>query len=188
MSRALNSERAGWAASGLAVFQRTTGEADIETAMVDLVADLGHLAKKYRLNYIEILRRAIRSWAYEERDPKELGTSPSVSIRIGPIRLRPRRKKLSAAVGVACRQRTRTGSWTTFERRFRPTDSPDQTVWWSREQVPAGIDPHLVWTIVDCEGKLCVSPGFHIVNRIDYVVCEVPWTDEDIHQPSYRYD
>ncbi len=52
MSRALNSERAGWAAAGLTVFQQTTGEADIETAMVDLVADLGHLAKKYKLNYI----------------------------------------------------------------------------------------------------------------------------------------
>ncbi len=101
MSRALNSERAGWAAAGLTVFQQTTGEADIETAMVDLVADLGHLAKKYKLNYIEILRRAIRAWAYEERDPRELGTSPPVSIRIGPIRLHPRGKKLSVIGGLA---------------------------------------------------------------------------------------
>jgi hypothetical protein len=89
---------------------------------------------------------------------------------------------------LAWRQRTRTGSWATFERRFRPIDSPDHTVWWSREQLPVDIDPHLVWTIVDCEGKLCVSPGFHIVNRIDYVVCEAPWTEEDIYQPPYHYD
>lgn len=101
MSRALNSERAGWAAAALVVFQRTINEADIETAMADLIADLGHLAKKHKLDYIAILRRAIRAWAYEERDPRELGTSPSVSIRIGPIRLRPRGKKLSVIGSVA---------------------------------------------------------------------------------------
>lgn len=101
MSRTLNSERAGWAATALVVFQRTINETDTETAIVDLIADLGHLAKKHKLDYIEILRRAIRAWAYEERDPRELGTSPSVSIRIGPIRLRPRDKKLSVIGGVA---------------------------------------------------------------------------------------
>ncbi len=100
MSRAINSERAGWAAAALVVFQRTVNEADIETAMADLIADLGHLAKRHKLDYIAILRRAIRAWAYEERDPRELGTSPSVSIRIGPIRLRPCGEKPSKG-GVA---------------------------------------------------------------------------------------
>ena len=89
---------------------------------------------------------------------------------------------------IAYRPRTRNGSWSTFERRFKPIDSPDQTVWWRREQLPADVDPHLVWTIVDCDGRLNVSPGFHFVNRIDYVLCEVPWIDEDIYQPGYRYD
>lgn len=89
---------------------------------------------------------------------------------------------------IAFKPRKRCGSWSTFERRFRPIDSPDQTVWWRSEQLPADVDPNLVWTIVDCDGKLLVSPGFHVVNRIDYVLCEVPWTDEDQHQPSYRYD
>lgn len=89
MSRALNTLRACWAASGLTVFQRTTDEPDNETAIVDLIADLGHFAKKHRLNYMEILRRGIRAWAYEERDPNGLGTLPWVSIRIGLIRQRP---------------------------------------------------------------------------------------------------
>lgn len=89
---------------------------------------------------------------------------------------------------IAYRPRKRTGSWPTFERRFRPIDSPDETVWWCREQLPKDVDQRRVWTIVDCDGKLCVSPGYHFVNRVDYVVCEVPWTDEDLHQPSYRYD
>ena len=100
MSRALNTQRAGWAAAGLTVFQRTIGESDIETAIVDLIADLGHLAKKHKLDFIGILRRGIRAWAYEERDPNELGTSPSVSIRIGHIRPYLRCKKRIAKGGA----------------------------------------------------------------------------------------
>ncbi len=86
------------------------------------------------------------------------------------------------------KQRTCCGSWDTFERRFQPIDSPDETVWWSREQLPDGVDPHLVWTIVDENSRLYVRPGFRFVNRINYVLCQVPWTDEDIEQPDYRYD
>lgn len=89
---------------------------------------------------------------------------------------------------IAYRPRTRSGSRSTFERRFRPIDSPHQTVWWQRDQLPADVDPHRVWTIIDCDGKLYVLPGFHLVNRIDYVLCEVPWSDEDLQQPPYRYD
>jgi hypothetical protein len=100
MSRAINTQRAGWAAAALTVFQRTVGESDIETAMVDLIADLGHLAKKHKLGYIAILKRGIRAWAYEERDPCELGASPSVSIRITPIGKR-RRSKSGASQGDA---------------------------------------------------------------------------------------
>ena len=42
------------------------------------------------------------------------------------------------------KQRTRCGSWSIFERRFRPIDSPDLTVWWRHEQLPVNVDPHLV--------------------------------------------
>ena len=86
------------------------------------------------------------------------------------------------------RIRSRTGSWRTFERRFCPIDSPDLTVWWWYEQLPVNVDPHLVWTIVDEDGRLYVCPGFRFVNRIDYVFCEVPWTEDDERQPPYRYD
>ena len=89
---------------------------------------------------------------------------------------------------IAFKRRRRCGSWPTFERRFRPIDSPDHTLWWSREQLPKEVDPHRVWTITDCDGRLYVAPGFHFVNRIDYVLCDVPWSDEDFYQPSYRYD
>jgi hypothetical protein len=84
-------------------------------------------------------------------------------------------------------RRTRAGSWRTFKRRFRPVDGPDCSTYWAREHLPRDVDPRLVWTIVDCDGKLYVSPGFHYVNRIDYVLCRVPWTDDE-QQPDYRYD
>ena len=84
--------------------------------------------------------------------------------------------------------RTRSGSWRTFERRFQPIDSPDGTVWWTAEQLPQNVDPHLVWTIVEGDKYLWLRPGFRFVNRVDYVLCAVPWTDDDVQQPDYRYD
>lgn len=86
------------------------------------------------------------------------------------------------------KRRTRCGSWRTFAHRFRPVDGPDGATYWSREQLPRDVDPHLVWTIVDCDGKLYVSPGFRFVNRIDYVLAQVPWAEDDECQPDYRYD
>ena len=86
------------------------------------------------------------------------------------------------------RIRTRSGSWRTFERRFQPIDGPNGATYWRGEQLPDDVDPRLVWTILDCDGHLYVSPGFRFVNRLDYVLCAVPWTDEDQQQPDYRYD
>lgn len=84
--------------------------------------------------------------------------------------------------------RIRCGSWRTFARRFRPVDSPSGTIHWSRDDLPQDADARRVWTILDGgNGKLYVSPGFRFVNRIDYVFCEVPWTDDDQRQPDYVY-
>lgn len=33
-----------------------------------------------------------------------------------------------------------------------------------------------IWTVVDCDsGKACVINGWHICNRIGYMVCRTPW-------------
>lgn len=101
MSRAINTERACWANVVLTTFQRIVNEPDCETALVDLIADLGHLAKKRKLDYLAILRRGIRAWAFEEQDPDEEGTSPSVAIRISPGRKRSRRIQHASKRGVA---------------------------------------------------------------------------------------
>lgn len=35
-------------------------------------------------------------------------------------------------------------------------------------------DPGKVWTILDCDGDLVVSSGFALVNRMGYIITEVP--------------
>jgi len=41
-------------------------------------------------------------------------------------------------------------------------------------------DARRVWTIVDGEGGgMYALPGFHVVNRVGYVLTEKPWTDEN---------
>lgn len=35
-----------------------------------------------------------------------------------------------------------------------------------------------LWTIVDCDGKLYLTPGFRYVNRINYVVCKNNWNEK----------
>ena len=84
--------------------------------------------------------------------------------------------------------RSRTGSWNTFERRFRPRINADDTILVDLFELPKEIDPHLVWTVVDEDGRLYLCPGFRFVNRFAYVICEVPWTQVDEQQPPYRYD
>jgi hypothetical protein len=34
-------------------------------------------------------------------------------------------------------------------------------------------DPDKVWTIVETEGQMSIIPGFHIVNRIGYMLTQV---------------
>ena len=86
------------------------------------------------------------------------------------------------------RIRSRTSSWDTFDRRFEPRTNADDTVLVYLDDLPKDIDPHLVWTVTDDDGRLYLNPGFRFVNRFAYVICEVPWTEDDERQPPYRYD
>ena len=85
------------------------------------------------------------------------------------------------------RIRTRCGSWRSFERRFRPLPAPDHDLLWDLHQLPKGAPAPHWWTVLDCDGRLYLSPGFRLVNRFAYVRCAVPWTDADRAQPDYRY-
>ncbi len=84
---------------------------------------------------------------------------------------------------------TRARSWNVFERRFRPINRSDHTPLWelSEVQPPDVIDCRQWWTVIDCAGGLFLAAGFHLVNRLAYVRCEVPWTDAD-QLIDYRYD
>ena len=89
---------------------------------------------------------------------------------------------------IAFKPRKRCGSWRTFERRFQPLPAPNHDVLWElRGEVPADADYRYWWTVVDCDGRLYVTPGFRFVNRFAYIRCAVPWTDDDERQPDYVY-
>lgn len=41
-----------------------------------------------------------------------------------------------------------------------------------------------IWTVIDCDGKLYISAGYHRVNRMNYMITQIPWQDG---QRDYRY-
>lgn len=88
-------------------------------------------------------------------------------------------------------QRKRTGSWDTFERRYRPIDAPGEQGYCLRDwhQLPKPKpEPNFIWTVCDCGGRdLILCPGYCVVNRVGYVVCEVPWDDSEFSNTGYRY-
>ena len=42
-----------------------------------------------------------------------------------------------------------------------------------------GVNYKRVWTIIECEDTFVVSAGYHLVNRMGYLVTENPWDDPD---------
>jgi hypothetical protein len=36
-------------------------------------------------------------------------------------------------------------------------------------------DAGKVWTLLDCDGVSCISPGIHFVNRMGYFITSVPF-------------
>jgi len=39
-----------------------------------------------------------------------------------------------------------------------------------------------LWTVIDNGDKLYLSMGFHVVNRLGYILTEVPWTEEQLKE------
>jgi hypothetical protein len=85
------------------------------------------------------------------------------------------------------RIRSRTGSWSTFVRRFGPRHK-DCCPLVDLHKLPKDIDPHLVWTVTDEDGRFYLNPGYRFCNRFAYVVCAKPWSADDERQPPYLYD
>jgi hypothetical protein len=38
-------------------------------------------------------------------------------------------------------------------------------------------DPACIWTIIETDGELCIVSGYHFVNRLGYILCDVPVQD-----------
>lgn len=47
-------------------------------------------------------------------------------------------------------------------------------------EVPEGTDSKLIWTMLDCDGKLVITSGWHYVNRMGYLIAKVPHDAESI--------
>ena len=46
------------------------------------------------------------------------------------------------------------------------------------------IPSNHIWTLLDCDGNLYLSPGFHIVNRLNYFICTIPFKEGE---REYKY-
>ena len=43
-----------------------------------------------------------------------------------------------------------------------------------------------VWTVVDGGEYFGYSAGRHFVNRMNYIICEIPWDNEDLYVDLYE--
>lgn len=72
-----------------------------------------------------------------------------------------------------------------FEEEFRPVKNPlvESAPFndWMHETYGEELehvrkqDPSHIWTIIETEEKLFYVAGFHIVNRLGYIITEKPW-------------
>jgi hypothetical protein len=82
MSASTNLQRASWAATALQAFRHEVGNDDDATLILDLITDLGQLAKTQQMDFVAITARAVSVWAYERRHPDGMGASPQLSITL----------------------------------------------------------------------------------------------------------
>ena len=47
-----------------------------------------------------------------------------------------------------------------------------------QEEIKKALNQNALWTILDCDGVQVISNGYHVVNRMDYVICDVAYGDE----------
>jgi hypothetical protein len=76
-----------------------------------------------------------------------------------------------------------------FDAIYKPRESPSGEPVWTWDEVQAAPLTH-VWTVVtgDNGEDEYASPGYHIVNKVGYVVTEVPWPDDTTDAVWYAHD
>jgi hypothetical protein len=106
----------------------------VATSVKDLLVDLAHLSDAERLDFVEIVKKAINAWQVERIDPMSVADGPVVEIYVGTEGLPPkpapakrpdRRKKSRPALDTATFGRTLSGpgpaSLHFMSRAFRST-------------------------------------------------------------------
>jgi len=71
--------------------------------------------------------------------------------------------------------------FSTFEKNYSPEIREDGTILFETygkdlERI-MGTNSQHVWTLVDCDGKLVIVAGYHLVNRMNYLVTKNQWRD-----------
>jgi len=71
--------------------------------------------------------------------------------------------------------------YTTVEFEDTISGTPDMLETYGEElQIVKKSNPKTVWTIIDGEGeRMYIIAGMHWVNRINYVITEEEWQDEN---------
>lgn len=77
----------------------------------------------------------------------------------------------------------RTGSYNTFEKRYQSVTKEDGTMLFETygldlEEV-INTNYNHIWTLVDCDGKLRIVAGYHLVNRMNYIITKKPWKSKE---------
>jgi hypothetical protein len=68
-----------------------------------------------------------------------------------------------------------------FDGTMYETYGPEVEAAWAQYQKDAAT----VWTLIDCEGKVYISAGWHRVNRLGYFVCAVPFGAEGMQRDVF---
>lgn len=84
---------------------------------------------------------------------------------------------------------SRTRRWATFCKQFAPVALKAGLYLREMSEVPTDTDPHHIWTVLDPMdgGHFYLAPGFHLVNRMGFILCANRWGGEADDHPSYVY-
>jgi hypothetical protein len=70
-----------------------------------------------------------------------------------------------------------------FIEHFKPEEHEDGSIYVqryhdSRELIEKAIKERKLWTMVEADEEWYLLPDYHLVNRLYYVICQVPFTEE----------
>ena len=67
-------------------------------------------------------------------------------------------------------------TWDEWEDTYLPTTP---LAYDSQEDIPADVPFDRIWTMIDGDGIYThLTSGVHVINRLGYMVSDVPWTDD----------